>query len=381
MGVFWGDSTRNLILLSFRLRSYYQGVDVMNRSSRSGFTLVELLVVISIIATLIGLLLPAVQSAREAGRRNTCMNNLNQLAKATLLFESQRQFMPGWRNSHPNSSVPNTQLRGCVSWPVLLLPGLERNDIYKLWEKNSEVATGQLQPAGISPPFVSVFACPSTSMNQQNCSLSYAGNLGVGVVDKSQSRNDGVFFDTVGAPGSYAGARTNLDYISSGDGTSMTLLYSEKSGRQDTPITEPPPSEDYQARYDTAPLVATASYLFVRPIDQTLWDAPQSNAPIPGFGVPQPSATGSATATKPSDSVINSRVKDVNGGYGRPSSQHSSGVLVAFCDGHTRFISDSLDWMVYCQLLTPNTTATTNGGVMAAICPGFNTVPLSEGSF
>ena len=162
MGVFWGDSTRNLILLSFRLRSYYQGVDVMNRSSRSGFTLVELLVVISIIATLIGLHLPAVQSAREAGRRNTCMNNMNQLAKATLLFESQRQFMPGWRNSHPNSSVPNTQPRGCVSWPVLLLPGLERNDIYKLWEKNSEVATGQLQPAGISQPFVSVFACPST---------------------------------------------------------------------------------------------------------------------------------------------------------------------------------------------------------------------------
>lgn len=62
---------------------------------RSGFTLVELLVVIAIIAMLVALLLPAVQSAREAGRQTQCRNNLKQIALTFHNFEAARGFFPG----------------------------------------------------------------------------------------------------------------------------------------------------------------------------------------------------------------------------------------------------------------------------------------------
>ncbi|MEN1680308.1 MAG: DUF1559 domain-containing protein [Planctomycetota bacterium] len=87
---------------------------------RSAFTLVELLVVIAIIGILIALLLPAVQSAREAAQRMSCANNLKNIGLACLNFESaQRTFPPGSLNVVE-------QGESGIGWPVLILPYVEQ---------------------------------------------------------------------------------------------------------------------------------------------------------------------------------------------------------------------------------------------------------------
>ena len=113
--------------------------------TRRAFTLVELLVVIAIISTLMGLLLPAVQNAREAGRRNTCMNNMSQITKAVMAFDGKRQYVPGWRNNVKWTNGTGTTGTNTVPWPVMILPELERRDIYSLVESGTTAASSQLE--------------------------------------------------------------------------------------------------------------------------------------------------------------------------------------------------------------------------------------------
>ncbi len=105
----------------------------MNRPSR-GFTLVELLVVITIIGVLIGLLLPAVQAAREAGRRATCENNLKQLSTACLSHIAKLNVFPsgGWGSNwvgNPDLGVGLSQPGG---WIYQLLPYCDNDALHDL---------------------------------------------------------------------------------------------------------------------------------------------------------------------------------------------------------------------------------------------------------
>ena len=106
----------------------------MNRSKGrvvGGFTLVELLVVITIIGVLIGLLLPAVQAAREAARRAQCQNNEKNLSLAMVNFETRRHYYPGFINQVTVSTAANGSVIRQLSWIAMILPELERRDLYE----------------------------------------------------------------------------------------------------------------------------------------------------------------------------------------------------------------------------------------------------------
>ena len=102
---------------------------LFKRRGPGGFTLVELLVVVAIIAVLIGLLLPAIQKVREAANRMKCANNLKQIGLAVHTFSDTYAFIvPAWIGD--NSLDPD----GWATWGVLLLPFLEQDAIYKMWD-------------------------------------------------------------------------------------------------------------------------------------------------------------------------------------------------------------------------------------------------------
>ena len=121
----------------------------MRHLFRRAFTLVELLVVIAIIGILIGLLLPAVQSSREAGRRISCTNNLKQIGLAALSFESENAVLP----PRCKTSVP---YRG---WGPNLLPYLEEKALAKQYKYNLNFWDPG-NASAVSTP-VTVFSCPS----------------------------------------------------------------------------------------------------------------------------------------------------------------------------------------------------------------------------
>ena len=132
------------------------------RKLRGAFTLVELLVVITIIGILIALLLPAVQAAREAARRAQCQNHLKQIGLAFLNHEQAHGHMPtggwGWRwMGDPNSGFDRNQPGG---WCYNVLPYMEQETLRNLGQgKSGSALVADLVVVHATP--VAVFNCPT----------------------------------------------------------------------------------------------------------------------------------------------------------------------------------------------------------------------------
>jgi prepilin-type N-terminal cleavage/methylation domain-containing protein/prepilin-type processing-associated H-X9-DG protein len=120
------------------------------RRLQRAFTLVELLVVIAIIGILVALLLPAIQAAREAARRNQCQNNLKQMGIAVQMHLDTKKVFPMGRNGTDQKAV---------SWAYYLLPYLEERSVYDSYNKSIPVYDKANAPAMRVP--MSIYVCPT----------------------------------------------------------------------------------------------------------------------------------------------------------------------------------------------------------------------------
>ena len=132
----------------------------------AGFTLVELLIVIAIIGLLLALLLPAVQSVREAARRSQCANNMRQIGLAIHSFENSRRVLP---RSHIVVPAKHNVL-------TFLLPYLEQASVYQQFDFTQDWNKGPNQKA--SKTHIGIFRCPSAGTGDDRDFISdYAANV------------------------------------------------------------------------------------------------------------------------------------------------------------------------------------------------------------
>jgi prepilin-type N-terminal cleavage/methylation domain-containing protein/prepilin-type processing-associated H-X9-DG protein len=161
------DSLRGDFIMPIPIsRSQRDAAGRKNRPGPRGFTLIELLVVIAIIGLLIALLLPAVQSAREAGRRMQCANNLKQIGLALHNYHGSKLcFPPGYVDGNTVAASDATHDVGPGwGWASYILPYLDETNTWS--QINFSVAVGTGTNTTVSQQALPMYQCPSDPLQQ-----------------------------------------------------------------------------------------------------------------------------------------------------------------------------------------------------------------------